>query len=61
MHTLIINIWGKIYPVIGFSMIEVSQQIETIENLSAISTQFFQWLIAGLTIFKLVKDLKKKK
>lgn len=57
IHTL----WGRVYPYVSFGTIEISKHIEFIQDLGDITTSFFQWVIAGLTILKLMNDLKNKR
>jgi len=55
-----INLISKLYPYFGISLIEMSKHIEIIESLNDMSGLLFQILIGGLTLIKLVIDLKDK-
>lgn len=60
MNNLIIIIWARIYPLLAIASIEFTKYIEWFEDLGSLITALIQWVIGGLTVLKLYKDLKNK-
>jgi hypothetical protein len=46
--------------VFGISILEVSEAVQTITQLDSLFSTIFQFLIGGLTIYKLTTDILKK-
>lgn len=48
----------KLTPYLSLGFIETTKHVENLTMLKEISLSTFQFLIAGLTVLKLLKDLK---